>query len=90
MEAATRSPQAVEVGVAVWTTRRSAVDRRTATMMYASRDRSLSIRRWFPQNMGARDGLVRAAGVTPARVGSAAAVLRQVAKGSVTAAPISR
>ena len=37
------------------TTRRSAVDRRTATMMYASRNRSKAIRRLLPQNRGARD-----------------------------------
>jgi hypothetical protein len=37
------------------TTRRSAVDRRTATLMYASRNRSKAIRRWLPQNRSARD-----------------------------------
>src|SRR5262249_29900475 len=37
-------------------TRRSAVDRRTATMLYASQDRSMSMRRWLPQNMRVRDG----------------------------------
>jgi hypothetical protein len=37
-------------------TRRSAVDRRTATMLYASRDRSYSMRRWWPQNWGVHDG----------------------------------
>jgi hypothetical protein len=37
-------------------TRRSAVDRRTATMLYACRDRSYSMRRWWPQNSGVHDG----------------------------------
>ena len=44
------------------TTRRSAVDRRTATMMYASRNRSKAIRRWLPLNRGARDILTRSDG----------------------------
>ncbi len=39
------------------TTRRSAVDRRTATMMYASRNRKRAIRRWLPLNRGVRDAL---------------------------------
>jgi len=39
------------------TTRRSTVDRRTATMMYASRNRSKAIRSWLPLNLGARDAL---------------------------------
>ena len=39
------------------TTRRSAVDRRTATMMYAYRNRRKAIRRWLPLNRGARDAL---------------------------------
>ncbi len=37
-------------------TRRSAVDRSTATMLYAGRDRSFSMRRWLPQNRRVRDG----------------------------------
>jgi hypothetical protein len=37
-------------------TRRSAVDRRTATMLYACRVRSFSMRRWLPQNRGVHDG----------------------------------
>ena len=37
------------------TTRRSAVDRRTATLMYASRNRRKAIRRWLPQNRSALD-----------------------------------
>jgi hypothetical protein len=41
------------------TTRRSAVDRRTATMMYASRNRSKAIRSWLPQNRSARDALAK-------------------------------
>ena len=41
------------------TTRRSAVDRRTATMMYAYRNRSKAIRRWLPLNRGARDIVTR-------------------------------
>ena len=44
------------------TTRRSAVDRRTATMMYASRNRSRAIRRWLPLNRGARDILTKSDG----------------------------
>jgi hypothetical protein len=44
------------------TTRRSAVDRKTATMMYASRNRSKAIRRWLPQNRGARDIVTRSDG----------------------------
>ena len=31
------------------------MDRRTATLMYASRNRSKAIRGWLPQNRGARD-----------------------------------
>ena len=58
------------------TTRRSAVDRKTATMMYASRNRSKAIRRWLPQNRAAATSSQGAmVGVTPARIGSAAAVL---------------
>ena len=41
------------------TTRRSAVDRRTATMMYASRNRRRAIRRWLPLNRGVRDALAK-------------------------------
>ena len=41
------------------TTRRSAVDRRTATMMYASRNRNKAIRRQLPLNLGARDVVIR-------------------------------
>ena len=41
------------------TTRRSAVDRRTATMMYASRNRRKAIRRWLPLNRGVRDALAK-------------------------------
>ena len=37
-------------------TRRSAVDRRTARMLYACRDSSYSMRRWWPQNSGVHDG----------------------------------
>jgi hypothetical protein len=44
------------------TTRRSAVDRRTATMMYACRNRSKAIRRWLPLNRSARDILTRSDG----------------------------
>ena len=44
------------------TTRRSAVDRRTATMMYAYRNRSKAIRRWLPLNRGARDIVTRSDG----------------------------
>jgi hypothetical protein len=44
------------------TTRRSAVDRRTATMMYAYRNRSRAIRRWLPLNRGARDITTRSDG----------------------------
>jgi hypothetical protein len=46
----------------LWATRRSAVDRRTATMLYASWDRSMSMRRWLTQNRGVHDGLDRAVG----------------------------
>jgi hypothetical protein len=43
---------------ALWlATRRGAVDRRTATMLYASQNRSYSIRRWLPQNLGVRDDI---------------------------------
>ncbi len=41
------------------TSRRSAVDRRTATMMYASRNRRKAIRRWLPLNRGVRDALAK-------------------------------
>ena len=41
------------------TTWRSAVDRRTATMMYACRSRSKAIRRWLPLNLGAHDTVAR-------------------------------
>jgi hypothetical protein len=44
------------------TTRRSAVDRRTATMMYAYRNRSEAIRRWLPLNRGARGIVTRSDG----------------------------
>jgi len=44
------------------TTRRSAVDRRTATMMYAYRNRSKAIRRWLPLNRGARAIVTRSDG----------------------------
>lgn len=65
VEAATRSPwwsrwRAISK---CSTTRRSAVDRRTATMMFASQDRSRAIRRWLPLNRGARGALgARASG----------------------------
>ena len=35
-------------------TRRDVVDRGTATMVFASRDRNTSIRRWVPQNLCVR------------------------------------
>ena len=36
------------------TTRRDVVDRGTATMVFASWDRSASFRRWVPQNLSVR------------------------------------
>jgi hypothetical protein len=36
------------------TTRRDVVDRGTATMVFASWDRSASVRRWVPQNLSVR------------------------------------
>ena len=55
-------------------------------MLYAGRDRSFSIRRKLPQNRRVRDGPPRGPfGRTTARVGPAAAVLRRVTVGSLTA-----
>ena len=59
VEAATRSPRdsGWRAIAKCSTTRRSAVDRRTATMMFASRNRSKAIRRWLPLNRGAHGAL---------------------------------
>ena len=60
VEAATRLPVPMWVAVErAIDDRRSAVDRRTATMMYASRNRSKAIRRWLPLNRGARDAFAK-------------------------------
>jgi 2-keto-3-deoxy-galactonokinase len=54
-------------------------------MMYASWDRRTAIRRWLPQNWGAvASSPGGRSGIAPARVESAAAVLRRVVDDSVT------
>ena len=53
--------------------------------MYTYRNRSKAIRRQVPLNQGARDMLTRSdVGTTPARIGSAAALLRRVVEGSTS------
>lgn len=59
-------------------------------MLFAYRNRSKSIRRWVPRNITVHGEwpFCYSLLVSKARIGSAAAVLRRVAKGSIMTAPI--